>query len=58
MCGVQELRRRVCEECEGKGDTGRLERRKKKQETARRLQGDARDHKEDTGRRREMQGIK
>ena len=56
MCNVQELRGRVCEEREGKGDTGRLGRRKKTQETARRPQGDAGDHKEDTGRHREAQG--
>ena len=50
MCNVLEVRRRVRKEREGKGDTGRLGRRKEKQETARRPQGDA-------GRRRETQGI-
>ena len=64
MCDVQELRGRVSEEHEGKGDTGRLGRHKKKQETARRSQetarrpqGDAGDRKEDAGRHRETQGI-
>ena len=70
MCDVQELRGRVCEEREGKGDTGRLGRHKETQETARRpqercretqetarkMQGDAGDCREDTGRHREMQG--
>ena len=56
MCDVQELRGRVCEECKGKGDTGRLGRRKEMQETTRRMQGDTGDCKEDTGRHRETQG--
>ena len=56
MCDVQELRGRVCEECEGKGDTGRLGRRKKTQETARRLQETTRRPQGDTGRCRETQG--
>ena len=50
MCDVQELRGRVRKEREGEGDTGRLGRRKKTQETARRSQ-------ETAGRRRETQGI-
>ena len=49
MCNVPEVRGRVRKEREGKGDTGRLGRRKKKQETARRPQ-------ETAGRRRETQG--
>ena len=56
MCDVQELRRRDHKECEGKGDTGRLGRRKEKQETARRTQGDAGNCKEDAGRHRRPQG--
>ena len=69
MCDVQELRGRDCKECEGKGDTGRLGRRKETQETAgrrKRPQGDTRDrretqettgrHKRPQGGRREMQG--
>ena len=68
MCDVQELRRRVCEEREGKGDTGRLRRckrpqgdRKRPQEDRRETQGDAgrrRETQGDAGRRRETQGIK
>ena len=50
MCNVPEVRGRVRKEREGKGDTGRLGRRKKTQETTRRPQGDA-------GRCRETQGI-
>ena len=70
MCNVPEVCRRVRKEHEGKGDTGRLGRRKEKQETARRpqetagrcreTQGDAgrrRETQGDAGRRREMQGI-
>ena len=64
LCDVQELRGRVCKERKGKGDTGRLGRRKEKQETARRPQETARRPQEtarrpqgDAGRRREMQGI-
>ena len=59
MCYVQEVRGRVRKEREGEGDTGRLGRRKKMQETARRSQGDAgrrRETQGDAGRRREMQG--
>ena len=52
MCDVQELCRRVCKEREGKGDTGRLGRHKKTQETARRLQETAR---RPQGKRRETQ---
>ena len=58
LCDVQELRGRDHKEHEGKGDTGRLGRHKKTQETARRPQGDAGDRREDTGRCRETQGIK
>ena len=61
MCNVLEVRGRVCKEREGKGDTGRLGRRKKKQETARRPQetaGRRRETQGDAGRRRETQGIK
>ena len=62
MCDVQELRGRDRKECEGKGDTGRLGRRKETQETAgrrKRPQGDARDPRETqetTGRRKRPQG--
>ena len=66
MCDVQELRGRVSEERRGKGDTGRLGRRKETQETAgrhKRLQGGCRETQEtagkmqgDAGRCREMQG--
>ena len=52
MCDVQELHRRVCEEREGKGDTGRLGRCKETQETA----GDRRDMQGDAGRCRELSG--
>ena len=59
MCNVQEVRRRVHKEREGKGDTGRLGRHKKTQETARRSQETARrpqGNTGDAGRRGEMQG--
>ena len=46
MCNVPEVHRRVRKEREGKGDTGRLGRRKRLQEDRRETQGDA-------GRRRE-----
>ena len=53
MCNVPEVRGRVHKEREGKGDTGRLGRRKKTQETA----GDRRRPQAYAGRRRETQGI-
>ena len=49
MCNVPEVRGRVRKEHEGKGDTGKLGRRKKKQETARRLQKTAGDRRETQG---------
>ena len=56
MCNVQELRGRDRKEREGKGDTGRLGRRKKTQETTRRSQETTRKMQGDAGDRREMQG--
>ena len=56
MCNVPEVRGRVRKEREGKGDTGRLGRRKEKQETARRSQERHRETQGDTGRHRETQG--
>ena len=56
MCNVPEVRGRVRKEHEDKGDTGRLGRRKEKQETARRPQETARRPQGDAGRRRETQG--
>ena len=53
MCNVPEVRGRVRKEREGKGDTGRLGRRKEKQETARRPQETARRPQGDARRCRE-----
>ena len=56
MCNVLEVHGRVRKEHEGKGDTGKLGRRKEKQETAKRPQETARRLQGDAGRRRETQG--
>ena len=59
MCNVPEVHGRVRKERKGKGDTGRLRRRKRPQEDRRETQGDAGRRKETQGdarRRRETQG--